>query len=80
VRVEVSTDGGASWTEAGLGEPPGPAAWAPFSFDWEATAGDHVLCARAYDATGRSQPDDAPWNVGGYSNNAVQRVAVTVRG
>ena len=37
-------------------------------------------CAcRATDTTGRSQPDAAPWNVGGYANNAVQRVPVTVR-
>jgi hypothetical protein len=38
-----------------------------------------VLCSRARDATGRSQPDAAPWNVGGYANNALQRVPVTVR-
>ena len=30
------------------------------------------------DATGRMQPDTPPWNVGGYANNAVQRVTVTV--
>ena len=24
------------------------------------------------------QPDEATWNLGGYANNAVQRVAVTV--
>jgi DMSO/TMAO reductase YedYZ molybdopterin-dependent catalytic subunit len=78
-RVEVSTDGGSSWNAATVGDPPGPAAWAPFAFEWDATAGEHVLCARAYDATGRSQPDAPPWNVGGYSNNALQRIAVTVR-
>ena len=78
-RVEVSTDGGETWTPAALGAPPGPAAWAPFTFDWDATEGDHVVCARAHDATGRSQPDRPPWNVGGYSNNAVQRIPVTVR-
>ena len=33
----------------------------------------------ATDATGRSQPDMPRWNVGGYANNAVQRMAVTVR-
>jgi sulfane dehydrogenase subunit SoxC len=35
---------------------------------------------RATDATGRRQPDAPPWNVGGYANNAVQRVPVTVTG
>jgi DMSO/TMAO reductase YedYZ molybdopterin-dependent catalytic subunit len=78
-RVEVSTDGGASWSEATVGDPPGPAAWTPFSLDWDAGEGEHVVCARAHDATGRSQPDAPTWNVGGYSNNAVQRIPVTVR-
>ena len=77
-RVEVSTDGGASWGEASLGSAPGPAAWAPWSYVWDARPGEHELCVRAHDETGRSQPVDAPWNVGGYANNAVQRVAVTV--
>ena len=64
---------------ATVGDPPGPAAWAPFAFDWDAPAGEHVLCARAHDATGRSQPAAPPWNVGGYANNALQRIPVTVR-
>jgi DMSO/TMAO reductase YedYZ molybdopterin-dependent catalytic subunit len=78
-RVDISADGGATWQPATLGDPPGPAAWAPFAFDWEATEGEHVLCTRAHDATGRGQPDAPPWNVGGYANNAVQRIPVTVR-
>jgi sulfane dehydrogenase subunit SoxC len=77
-RVEVSVDGGASWMSAQLGEPPGPAAWAPWWLDWDAPAGEHVLCARAHDASGRSQPDAPPWNVGGYANNAIQRIPLTV--
>jgi sulfane dehydrogenase subunit SoxC len=79
LQVEVSTDGGETWEPATLGEPPGPAAWAPFAYDWDAAEGDHVLCARAQDVTGRTQPDSPPWNVGGYANNAIQRVPVTVR-
>ncbi len=78
-RVEVSTDGGGTWDRAELGDPPGPAAWSPWAFEWEAQAGDHVLSARATDASGRSQPDAPRWNVGGYSNNAVQRMPVSVR-
>ena len=77
-RVEVSVDGGVSWTPAQLGDPPGPAAWAPWWLDWDAPAGDHELCTRATDASGRGQPDAPPWNVGGYANNAVQRVQLTV--
>jgi sulfane dehydrogenase subunit SoxC len=77
-RVEVSTDGGATWAPADLGDPPGEAAWAPWSYAWDAPEGEHELCVRARDATGRTQPHDPPWNVGGYANNAIQRVAVTV--
>jgi DMSO/TMAO reductase YedYZ molybdopterin-dependent catalytic subunit len=76
--VEVSVDGGATWTEAEL-DPPGRRwAWRGWCFDWDATPGDHVLCCRARDETGNRQPDEADWNVGGYANNGVQRVPVTV--
>jgi hypothetical protein len=49
-----------------------------FYIDAFAGPGEHELCVRAHDETGRSQPVEPPWNVGGYANNAVQRVAVTV--
>jgi DMSO/TMAO reductase YedYZ molybdopterin-dependent catalytic subunit len=77
-RVEVSVDGGASWRDAELGDPPGPSAWAPWRHEWDAPVGEYVLCVRAHDAGGRSQPDAPPWNVGGYANNAIQRISVTV--
>jgi sulfane dehydrogenase subunit SoxC len=75
--VEVGIDG--VWRDAQLGEPPGPAAWAPWWVEWDAPEGEHELSARAHDATGRSQPDAPPWNVGGYANNSIQRIPVTVR-
>ena len=78
-RVDVSTDGGTTWAPAELGEATGPAAWRAWSFVWDATPGEHELRCRAVDATGREQPDRPPWNVGGYANNAPQRVAVVVR-
>jgi sulfane dehydrogenase subunit SoxC len=34
---------------------------------------------RARDEAGNEQPVDPPWSLGGYANNAVQRVPVTVR-
>jgi len=76
--VEVSVDGGATWAEAEL-DPPGQRwAWRGWRFDWNATPGDHVLCCRARDEAGNTQPDEADWNVGGYSNNGIQRVSVRV--
>ncbi|TMK86177.1 MAG: sulfite oxidase [Actinobacteria bacterium] len=77
-RVEVTADGGRSWAPARLGSPPGPTAWTPWSFDWTAEPGSYVLMCRARDATGREQPMMPEWNVGGYANNSVQRVRVTV--
>ena len=79
-RVEVSTDGGRAWQDATLGESPSssPYAWRPWTFDWQATPGEYDLCSRATDSAGNTQPLDAPWNVGGFMNNAVQHVAVTV--
>jgi DMSO/TMAO reductase YedYZ molybdopterin-dependent catalytic subunit len=76
-RVEVGIDG--AWSEAELGDPPGPAAWVPWWLEWDATEGEHELSCRATDATGRSQPDEPPWNVGGYANTAIHRIPVTVR-
>ncbi len=79
VGVDVSTDGGASWHETELGDDAlGRWAWRPWRFTWEAEPGDHELCSRARDTAGNVQPLDPPWNVGGYMNNAVQRIAVTV--
>jgi hypothetical protein len=78
-RVEVSTDAGATWGDAEVGEPVGRRAWSRWTFAWEAPGGEHELRCRATDATGRAQPDDPSWNVGGYANNAVHRVQVSVR-
>jgi hypothetical protein len=78
--VEVSTDGGATWSEADLGASSlGRWAWRPWTFVWDALPGEHELCCRAHDAGGNIQPVDPPWNLGGYANNSVQRVPVTVR-
>jgi DMSO/TMAO reductase YedYZ molybdopterin-dependent catalytic subunit len=78
-RVEVSTNGGEAWHDAVLEEPVGRWAWRGFAYDWEAAAGRHELCCRATDAAGNVQPLEGEWNSGGYCNNAVHRVPVTVR-
>jgi len=77
VRVEAGVDG--EWADAELDEPIGEFAWRRWSFDWEATPGDHVLSCRATDADGNVQPTEQPWNLQGIGNNLVQEVAVTVR-
>lgn len=77
--VEVSTDGGGTWSAARVERDiDSEWAWSRWSFDWEATPGRHELRCRARDSAGNAQPDEPTWNLGGYANNAVQRVSVTV--
>ena len=77
-RVEVSTDGGASWADADLGPVLGEHAWRGWTHEWEATPGVRELTCRATDAAGAAQPDEAEFNTGGYANNSLQRVPVMV--
>jgi hypothetical protein len=79
-RVQVSTDGGRSWDDARVAEPNGRHGWSAWSYDWDASPGEHELCVRATDAAGDAQPLETAdaWNQGGYGVNAVQRVAVRV--
>jgi len=80
VSVEMSTDGGSTWAAAELAEPPGAFAWSAWRFEWDASApGEYMLCCRARNGAGAGQPLEALWNLGGYANNAVQRVPVTIR-
>ncbi len=77
--VEVSTDGGDGWRPAELvRDVESPWAWVGWRFSWDAPAGEHILVSRARDSAGNVQPAEPIWNVGGYTNNAVQRVPVTV--
>ena len=78
-RVEVSTDGGATWADAQLDAPIGERAWRGWSFAWDAEPGEHVISSRATDSASNVQPLEAPWNLKGYANNVVERVPVTVR-
>jgi sulfane dehydrogenase subunit SoxC len=74
--IEVGVDG--RWAEATLAKPIGTLAWIAYSFEWDATPGEHELACRATDAAGNVQPLDPPWNYQGMGNNAVQRLTVTV--
>jgi hypothetical protein len=79
-RVEVSSDGGATWSQAEL-EPEGQRwAWRGWRLRWYSQPGRHLLCSRARDEAGNEQPLEPAWNLGGYANNAVQTVVVTVNG
>jgi DMSO/TMAO reductase YedYZ molybdopterin-dependent catalytic subunit len=77
--VDVSVDGGETWAAAEIErDVDSPWAWCAWTFDWNAQPGRHELCFRAQDEAGNEQPLESEWNVGGYGNNAVQRVVVNV--
>ena len=77
-KVEISTDDRRTFRRATLGKPAGPHTWTPWSFTWNATAGEHILAARATDVTGNTQPLEAFWNLQGMAQNGVERIAVLV--
>ena len=78
--VEVSVDGGASWAPAELEPPRSARGWSRWTYAWDdPVPGEHVLCSRATDGSGRVQPLETAWNLKGYANNAVDRIPVTVR-
>jgi DMSO/TMAO reductase YedYZ molybdopterin-dependent catalytic subunit len=77
VRVEVSVDAGATWSDAALEPLLGDYAWRGWTFAWQAGPGKHELRVRATDEEGRAQPDEE-WNYHGMGNNMAQRVQVLV--
>jgi DMSO/TMAO reductase YedYZ molybdopterin-dependent catalytic subunit len=78
-RVDVSVNRGASWAAAELDTDVDSAyAWCRWRHEFEAEPGEAELACRAFDRSGRAQPLEPVWNLSGYANNAVQRVAVTV--
>lgn len=84
-RVEVSTDGGASWREAQLQQPVLPLALTRFRAPWHWDGGSAMLQSRAIDETGYTQPRHAELVAARgvnsfYHYNAVQSWRVTPQG
>jgi len=78
-KVEISTDGGASWNAAGLGREQSHYAWRLWRFDWKpGKSGDYTIQSRASDSQGRTQPAEPVWNPSGYLYNAVDQVKIRV--
>ncbi len=78
--VEVSVDGGLSFRNAATldDDVASQWAWRGWSYEWSPEPGRHVVACRATDGRGTGQPLEPVWNVGGYSNTAVQQVVVNV--
>jgi sulfite dehydrogenase (cytochrome) subunit A len=71
--VEISTDGGGTWTAAALGEDLGRFAFRAFSYDLATpTKGNYRIMARATNKIGQSQVSALIANPAGYHHNVVQ--------
>ena len=58
-RVEVSIDGGESWTDADLSEPlPGDDVWRQWVHEYEPPSSSHEVVVRATDGNGDRQPEE----------------------
>lgn len=79
-KVEVSTDGGASWQTADFIGPHEQYAWRQWQYVWQVDRpGSYRILARATDSNGEKQPMQASWNKLGYNNNGVLEHGVPVQ-
>jgi hypothetical protein len=80
-RVEVSTDGGTTWTEANLIGASKPNAWRLWEFNWRTPSkpGEATVIARATDSKGRTQPLERDRDRGTYMINHLLPITVQVK-
>jgi DMSO/TMAO reductase YedYZ molybdopterin-dependent catalytic subunit len=80
-KVELSTDEGATWTEAKLLGESKPNAWRLWEFSWQTPGapGTRTLIARATDSIGRTQPVERDRDRGTYMINHLLPIEVEVR-
>jgi hypothetical protein len=78
-RVELSTDGGASFRDARLGDALGKYSFRRWRATWSPTAaGTATLVVRATSVAGEVQRTTPRWNRAGYMKNDPERIEVTV--
>jgi sulfite oxidase len=79
-RVEVSSDGGATWVDAEIEPAESPWAWYHWKAKGKLKSGENTLISRATDSLGRTQPLDGLvwWNPRGYEWNGADHVKITV--
>jgi DMSO/TMAO reductase YedYZ molybdopterin-dependent catalytic subunit len=76
-RVEVSTDGGETWTDADLSEPlPGTDVWRQWVYRYDPPEGAHDVVVRATDGEGTLQPREES---GAFPSGPTGWVSQTVR-
>jgi DMSO/TMAO reductase YedYZ molybdopterin-dependent catalytic subunit len=80
-KVELSTDGGATWSETNLVDASKPNAWRLWEFNWRTPSkpGEATLVARATDSLGRTQPAHRDPDRGTYMINHLLPITVEVQ-
>lgn len=78
-KVELSFDHGENWLTTTLEPAPTSYAVTRWDFDWHPKgAGQYTIISRATDSVGNMQPLNSVWNKGGYGNNLVHQIKITV--
>ena len=78
-KVELSTDGGRSWSEARLSEDLGEYSFRTWQLAWRPKQpGRYQVAVRATDGAGNVQPDEGLWNPGGYLWNKIERQEIVI--
>lgn len=81
-RVDLTADGGRTWTGAELSQsgPDAPWAWRTWEAELDLDPGEWHLAARALDSAADIQPEDAAslWNLKGYANNSWHGVRISL--
>lgn len=79
-QIDVSTNGGTTWTQARITEYQPPWSWCFWEAEIQLAPGLHQIMVRAQNTSKQSQPEDLHevWNVKGYVNNACQRITIVV--
>ncbi|AWB25705.1 oxidase [Methylobacterium currus] len=77
--VEISADGGATWSLGKLGADEGPYSFRRFEGDLPAlAAGTHAIKVRCTNTNGLVQPMERVWNGAGFMQNGVETVSLHV--
>jgi DMSO/TMAO reductase YedYZ molybdopterin-dependent catalytic subunit len=74
--VQVSTDGGKTWSAAKLGQDLGRFAFRPWTFDITAKKGKNSVMVNATNVIGQSQTAALIFNPAGYHNNVIQNLTL----
>ncbi len=73
-RIEISSDGGQTWTAVRITSQEEEFCWVLWSAEVNVTAQTARLLVRATDSSGETQPREMPWNAKGYQYNAWHEV------